>query len=59
MTPERLAFINKRLFRLNAKLARLAEWDVDPALKRKAVRSTKTALKRWEDILAGRRKDYS
>lgn len=46
LTPEKIAYARKRRDRLRAKLVGLTD--------KKAVRSTLTAIKRWEDILAGK-----
>lgn len=53
LTPEKIAMANKRLPRLRKKLTQLEGGERSLTASR-AIRSTKVAIKRWEDILAGR-----
>jgi hypothetical protein len=57
LTPEKIAYANMRLARLKAKLHQLDLTEPrksERAEMGKQYRSTRTAIKRWEDILAGR-----
>jgi hypothetical protein len=53
LSIQRQDYINKRLSRLRDLLSRLNPYD------KKKIHSTRVAIKRWEDILAGRRADKS
>jgi ABC-type Na+ transport system ATPase subunit NatA len=54
LTPGKVEQANKRLERLHKKLEQLESWHNRIDDYSKSIRSTKVAIKRWEDILAGK-----